>query len=138
MSRAYGAVPHQIKAYYHLLKPQTFSRLDRVQIDHGWTDNLPPPPPIPSTLWSALLPFLKGKFWPLTGGIVGPLLLFVLIEATEKCHVEIEGAKLGKCDRAVQRIDDASIELAHHVEHTRSCLIEIPPARISRIREQLR
>jgi hypothetical protein len=38
----------------------------------------------------------------------------------------------------VQRIDDTGIELAHHVEHTRSYLIEIPPARISRIREQLR
>ena len=83
-------------------------------------------------------PFFKGEFWPLTGGKVGPLLLFVLIEATEESHVAIESAKLGKCDRAVQRIDDASIELAHHVEHTRSCLIEIPPARISRIREQLR
>ena len=74
----------------------------------------------------------------MTGWKVGPPLLFVLIEATEKSHVAIEGAKLGKCDRAVQRIDDPGIELAYHVEHARSHLIEIPPARISRIREQLR
>jgi hypothetical protein len=83
-------------------------------------------------------PFLKGEFWPLTGGKVGPPLLFVLIEATEKGHVAIEGAKLGKCDRTTQYIDDASIELAHHVEQTLSRLIEIPSAYISRIGEQLR
>ena len=83
-------------------------------------------------------PFLKGEFWPLTGGKVGPALLFVLIEAAEEGHVAIEGAKLGKCDRAVRHIDDAGIELAHHIEHTHSRLIEIPPARISRIGEQLR
>lgn len=27
MSRIYGAVPYQIKAYHHLLKPQIFSHL---------------------------------------------------------------------------------------------------------------
>ena len=46
-------------------------------------------------------PFLKGEFWPLTGGKVGPPLLFVLIEAAEEGHISIEGAKLGERDRAV-------------------------------------
>ena len=65
-------------------------------------------------------PFLKGEFLSLTGGEIGPPLLLVLIEAAKKGHVAIEGAKLRERDRAVQRIDDAGIELAHHIEQTRS------------------
>ena len=80
-------------------------------------------------------PFFKGKFWPLTGRKVGPPLLFVLIEAAEEGHVSIEGAKLGEGDRTVGHINDAGIELAHHVEQTCSRLIEIPSARIPRIGE---
>ena len=137
MSYPYRAVPHQIKGYHLLLKPQTFSRLNRGRLDHGLTDNLPPPPRIPSALWSALLPLFKGEFWPLTGRKVGPLLLLVLVEAAEEGHVATEGAKLGKRDRTVQRIDDAGIELAHHIEQARSRLIEIPSAHIPRIRKQL-
>jgi len=83
-------------------------------------------------------PLLKGEFWPLAGGKVGPALLLVLVETAEECHVAIERAKLGERDRTVRHIDDAGIELANHVEQTRSRLIEIPSARISRIGEQLR
>ena len=82
-------------------------------------------------------PFLKGEFWPLTGRKVSPPLLLVLIEAAEKGHVAIEGAKLRKHDRAVERVDDAGIELAHHIEHTRSRVIEIPSAHMPSIGEQL-
>ena len=63
--------------------------------------------------------------------------MLVLVEAAEKGYVAIEGTKLGKRNRAVQKIDDAGIELAHHIEHTRSRVIEIPSAHISRIGEQL-
>ena len=73
----------------------------------------------------------------MTGREIGPNLLLVLIEAAEESHVAIEGAKLGQCDRTVRHIDHTGIELAHHIEHTHSCLIEIPPARISRIGEQI-
>jgi hypothetical protein len=72
----------------------------------------------------------------LTGGNVGPVLLLVLIEASEESHVAIEGAKLHERDRALSRIDDAGIELAHHIEQTRSRLIEISSAHIARIGEQ--
>jgi hypothetical protein len=37
----------------------------------------------------------------------------------------------------LSRVDDASIELAHHIEQTRSRLIKIPSAHIPRIGEQL-
>lgn len=87
-------------------------------------------PPHPS-------PFLKREFRPLTGGKIGPALLFVLIEAAEEGHVSIEGTKLRKRDRAVWKVDDAGIKLAHHIEQTRSRLIEIPSAHIPRIGEQL-
>lgn len=62
MSSAYGTGPYQIKAYHHLLKPQTCSQHDRVGIDRGWTDSPPPSQPIPSAVWSAQLPFFKGEF----------------------------------------------------------------------------
>ncbi len=81
-------------------------------------------------------PFLKWEFWPLTSGKVGPELLLVFIETAKEGDESIECAKLSECDRTVRHIDDAGIELAHHVEHTRSRLIEIPSARIPRIREQ--
>ena len=96
-----------------------------------------PSQPIPSAIWSAQLSFLKGEFWSLTGWEIGPDLLLVLIEAAKKGHVAIEGAELGQCNRTVWHIDDAGIELAHHVEHTHSRLIEIPTARIPRIRKQV-
>lgn len=69
----------------------------------------------------------------MTGGEVGPHLLLVLIEAAEEGNIGIEGAEFRQCDPTMRHIDDAGIELAHHVEHTWSRLIEIPPARISRI-----
>jgi len=96
-----------------------------------------PPQPISSAGWSAQLSFLKGEFWPLTGWEIGPDLLLVLIEAAKKGHVAIEGAELGQCDCTVRHIDDAGIELAHHIEHTYSRLIEIPSARIPRIWKQV-
>ena len=71
----------------------------------------------------------------MTGRKVGPALLFVLIEASEEGHVAIEGAKLRKHDRAVERVDDAGIELAHQIEQTRARVIEIPSAYIPRVRE---
>ena len=82
-------------------------------------------------------PFLKWELWPLTGRKVSPLLLLVLVEAAEKGHVAIEGAELGKCDRTVQRIDNAGIELAHHIQHTSSRVIEIPSAHIPGVGEQI-
>ena len=73
----------------------------------------------------------------MTGGEIGPALLFVLIKTAEKGHIAIEGAKFSKCDRTVRHIDDTGIKLAHHIEYTNSRLIEIPPARIPRVGEQL-
>jgi len=88
-------------------------------------------------LYSPLLPLFKGKFWTLTGGKVGPLLLFVLIETAEEGHIAIKSAKLGERDRAVERVNDTGIELAHHIEHPHSRLIEISSADIPCVGEQL-
>src|SRR6185503_2655536 len=92
-------------------------------------------PPIPSVLYNPFLPLFKGKFWTLTGRKVGPLLLFVLIETAEEGHVAIERTKLGERDRAMERVNDAGIELAHHIEHPNSRLIEISSADIPGIGE---
>jgi len=73
----------------------------------------------------------------LTGGKISPALVFVLIKTSEKGHVAIEGTKLSKCDRTVRHIDDTGIKLAHYIKDTNSRLIEIPPARIPRVGEQL-
>lgn len=52
------AVPYEIKAYHHRLKPQAFYRLARGRrMDLGKAT----PHPIPSAPWSALLPFFKGE-----------------------------------------------------------------------------
>ncbi len=52
------AVPYEIKAYHHRLKPQAFYRLARGRrMDLGNAT----PHPIPSAPWSALLPFFKGE-----------------------------------------------------------------------------
>src|SRR4051795_10500248 len=65
-------------------------------------DNMPSHRPfIPSVLYNPLLSLFKGKFWTLTGGKVGPLLLFVLIETSEEGHVAVESTKLGERNRAV-------------------------------------
>jgi hypothetical protein len=86
-------------------------------------------------LYSPLLPFFKGKFWTLTGRKVGPLFLFVLIETAEEGHIAVKSTKLGERDRAMERVNDAGIELAHNIEHPHSHLIEISSAGIPCIGE---
>lgn len=82
-------------------------------------------------------PFLKGQFRSLTGRKVGPDLLLILIEAANEGHEAIECAKLSQCNSTVRYIDDTSIELPHHIEHTSSRLVKIPSARIPSIGEEL-
>ena len=65
------------------------------------------------------------------------MLLLVLVETPKEGHVAIEGAELGEGDGAVERINDAGIELAHHIQQTRSRAIEVPSAHIAGVGKEV-